>query len=73
MNNEIMNYKLWSILIFSIFLLLFFMLAFFKSDLTTWIWQLALPVLVIAQVIIILRAKDQSKKKFDENGWYDKK
>lgn len=66
------NYKRWSIALFTVFLLLFFLLAFFKSDITTWIWQLALPVLLIAQVIVILKAKDEGKKDFD-NAWYDRK
>lgn len=68
-----MNYKTWSIIIFAIFLLLFFILGFFKSDATVWMWQLGLPVLVIIQVFIILKAKEQSKKKFGEDEWYEKK
>ena len=52
-------------------MMLFFMLAFFKSDLTTWIWQLTLPILVIAQVYVILKGGKQSEKKFGEE-WYDK-
>ena len=64
--------KKWSIIIFVLFLLLFFMLAFFKSDLTTWIWQLVLPVLVVAQVIVILKAPKESEKKFTDD-WYDQK
>ena len=68
-----MNVKKWSLIIFGIFLLLFLMLALFKNDVTTWIWQLALPVLVVAQVVVILKAKNESKKKFDEDEWYDQK
>ncbi|MDX1408862.1 MAG: hypothetical protein R3330_12030 [Saprospiraceae bacterium] len=67
-----MNYKTWSIILFAIFMLLFLMLALFKSDVTTWIWQLALPILVVAQVLVILKAKDQSKKEFKDE-WYDHK
>ena len=67
-----MNYKQWSIVLFAIFILLFLMLAFFKSDVTTWIWQLVLPVLVIIQVIVVLKARDESKKEFGDD-WYDKR
>lgn len=67
-----MNFKSWSIIIFAIFLFLFFMLAFFKSDLTTWTWQLALPILLFIQVFVILKSKDKSDKKWDNDEWYEK-
>lgn len=67
-----MNYRSWSVVLFMIFLALFFLLAFFKSEITTWIWQLCLPVLVIAQVIVILSSSEQSHKDF-ESEWYDHK
>ena len=53
-------------------MLLFFMLAFFRNDTTVWIWQLLLPVLVVVQVFVILRARDESKKEFKDD-WYEKK
>lgn len=65
------NYRFWSIALFSVFLLLFFLLAFFKSNLTTWIWQLALPILLIAQVLVILKASEESDKNFGQD-WYDR-
>ena len=48
------------------------MLALFKSEVTTWIWQILLPILIIIQVVIVLKSKDQSDKKFDDGEWYDK-
>lgn len=67
-----LNYKTWSIGLFVVFLLLFFLLAIFKSETTTWIWQLVLPILLVVQVFVILKAKDQSRKDFDKE-WYDQK
>lgn len=66
------NYKTWSILIFAIFLLLFFIMAIFKSETATWIWQLALPILLVIQVIVILKAREQSRKNFEDE-FYDEK
>ena len=65
-----MNVKKWSLIIFALLMLMFFMLAFFKSDATTWIWQLCLPILVIAQVYVILKGGKQSDKEFGDE-WYD--
>lgn len=62
-----MDLKKWSIGIFVTFILLFFLLAIFKNDVTTWIWQLALPALLILQVYVILKAKKESDKKFPDD------
>ena len=65
-----MNVKKWSIIIFVLVMLMFLMLAFFKTDATTWIWQLVLPILVFAQVYVILKGKKESEKTFTDE-WYD--
>ena len=65
------SYKTWSILIFAIFLLLFFIMAFFENNVTTWIWRLGLPILIVIQVIVVLKARDQSHKRFDDD-FYEK-
>lgn len=62
-----MDLKKWSIGIFITFIILFFLLAIIKSDVMTWIWQLSLPVLLILQVYVILKAKRESSKKFPED------
>lgn len=67
-----MDVKKWSIGLFIVLMILFFMLAFFKNDVTTWIWQLVLPILVIIQVIVILKGPKESTKTFDED-MYDQK
>jgi len=65
-----MDLKKWSIGIFVTFIVLFFVLAIFKNDVTTWIWQLSLPALLILQVYVILNAKKESDKEFPED-FYD--
>jgi Ca2+/Na+ antiporter len=67
-----MDLKKWSIGIFTTFVILFFMLSIFKGDVMTWIWQLSLPVLLILQVYVILKARNQSEKEFPEDH-YDRK
>jgi c-di-AMP phosphodiesterase-like protein len=62
-----MDLKKWSIGIFVTFIVLFFALSIFKSNLMTWIWQLSLPVLLILQVYVVLKAKKQSDKEFPED------
>jgi 4-hydroxybenzoate polyprenyltransferase len=62
-----MDLKKWSIGIFTTFIILFFLLGIFKSNTMTWIWQLSLPVLLILQVYVILKAKKESKKNFPED------
>ena len=62
-----MDLKKWSIGIFITFIILFFLLAIIKSDVMTWIWQLSLPVLLILQVYVILKAKRESTKEFPED------
>lgn len=66
------NYKTWSIILFVLFIGLFFLLAFNKNTTTTWIWQLSLPLLLIIQIFVVLKARDETKKTFDDE-WYDHK
>ncbi len=62
-----MDLKKWSIGIFTTFIILFVMLSIFDSIVMTWIWQLSLPVLLILQVYVILKARNQSDKEFPED------
>jgi uncharacterized membrane protein YkvI len=65
-----MQYKKLSVWIFVLLLLLIALMIFFPNAYTIGIGTMVVPVLVIFQTYIILKAKDESKHSFQDK-WYD--
>ncbi len=65
-----MRYKKLSVWIFVLLLLLIALMIFFPNVYTIGIGTMGLPVLIIFQVYIILKAEDESKHSFQDK-WYD--
>lgn len=65
-----MRYKKLSAWIFALLLLLVALMIVFPNTYTIGIGTIGLPVLIIFQVYIILKAKDESKHSFQDK-WYD--
>lgn len=66
-----MNYLKLSVWIFLLLIFLIILLFLFPSNLVIGLGLIGLPLLVILQVIIVLRAKDESNNSFSDK-WYDK-
>ncbi len=66
-----MHYKTTSAWIFVILALLVILMFLFPSKLTIWTGLIGLPVLVIYQAWIILRAEDSSPHEFTDDKWYE--
>lgn len=68
-----MNYKSLSAWIFvALFLMIVFMFLF-PNNWVIGIGIVGVPVLILVQTMIILKAKEQSKKEFSDKDWYDNK
>ena len=66
-----MHYKVASAWIFAILVLLVFMMALYPSSFIIWLGFIGLPVLLLIQAILILRAKEDSKHSFEDDKWYE--
>ncbi len=66
-----MHYSTWTIWIFVILLLIVALMIAFPSNLMLIIGTASLPVLIAVQVFVILKAREQSQKKFSEGDWYE--
>ena len=66
-----MHYSTWTIWIFVVLLLIVALMIAFPSNLMLIIGTALLPVLVAVQVYVILKAREQSQKKFSEGDWYE--
>jgi len=66
-----MHYTTWTIWIFVVLLLLVALMIAFPSNLMLIIGTATLPILVAVQVYVILKAREQSQKKFSEGDWYE--
>jgi uncharacterized membrane protein len=66
-----MHYSTWTIWIFVVLLLVVALMIAFPSNLMLIIGTALLPVLVAVQVYVILKAREQSQKKFSEGDWYE--
>ncbi len=66
-----MNYKTLTIWIFVVLVLLVALLFLFPTPFIIWLSIIGLPVLIVVQTIIVLRAKDESKHTFGDDKWYD--
>lgn len=66
-----MNYKTLTIWIFVILVFLVALLFIFPTPFVIWLSIIGLPVLILVQTIIVLRAKDESKHNFTDDKWYD--
>jgi branched-subunit amino acid permease len=66
-----MHYSTWTIWIFVVLLLVVALMIAFPSNLMLIIGTALLPVLIAVQVYVILKAREQSQKKFSEGDWYE--
>lgn len=67
-----MNYKALSVWIFVVLILTIFLMIVYPSDWVIGFGVVGLPVLVILQVILVLKAREGSTHTFDDR-WYDDK
>lgn len=66
-----MHYKMVSAWIFAILVLLVFLMALYPSPLFIWAGFIGLPLLLLLQAVVILRAKDDSGRPPEEEKWYE--
>ncbi len=66
-----MNYKSLSAWIFVLLVLLVVLMFLFPRDWVIGLGIFGIPVLILLQTLIILRAKEQSNKEFSDKDWYD--
>lgn len=66
-----MNYKSLSAWIFVALILLVVFMILIPSNWVIIIGTVGIPILILAQVMIILRANEESKKEFSDKDWYD--
>jgi uncharacterized membrane protein YkvI len=66
-----MNYKIATILLFVVMMLLVILLIFSETQWGLAIMGIVIPLLVVLQVLVILRAKEQSGEEYSD-GKYDK-
>ncbi len=66
-----MNYKSLSAWIFVLLVLSVVLMFLFPRDWVIGIGIFGIPVLILLQTVIILRAKEESKKEFSDKNWYD--
>ena len=68
-----MHYKTISAWIFAILVLMVFLMALYPSPFVIGLGFIGLPVLLLVQAIVVLRAKDESKHGFTDEKWYEDK
>lgn len=68
-----MHYKSLTVWIFIILLIMIALLFIYPTPLVIGICVVGLPIFVFIQAWIVLRAKDESKHKFDDDKWYEDK
>ena len=66
-----MHYKIASAWLFATLALLLFLMAVYPSPYVIWAGIIGLPVLILIQAIIVLRAKDEKPQHFEEEKWYE--
>ncbi|MCB0568460.1 MAG: hypothetical protein KDC66_01790 [Phaeodactylibacter sp.] len=66
-----MHYKMASAWIFAILVFLVLLMFLHPSTFVIWLGFIGLPVLLVIQALIILRAKDDSKHSFEDEKWYE--
>ncbi|MDX1667615.1 MAG: hypothetical protein R3350_10310 [Saprospiraceae bacterium] len=65
-----MNYRKSTVWIFVLLMLQIFFMILFPRPIVLGIGSVLLPLLVLLQVVIVLRAEDESPSKFEDR-WYD--
>lgn len=66
-----MHYKTLTAWIFVILVLLVFFMALYPTPFFIGLGFIGLPVLVLVQAVIVLRARDESKHTFSDEKWYE--
>lgn len=66
-----MHYKSLTVWIFTLLILLVALLFVIPTDFVIWLGMILLPILVVIQAVVILRAREESKDTFKDK-WYDK-
>lgn len=68
-----MNYKSLSAWIFVALVLLIVFMFLFPNNWVIGIGIVGVPILILVQTMIILKANEESKKEFSDEDWYDHK
>jgi ABC-type transport system involved in cytochrome bd biosynthesis fused ATPase/permease subunit len=66
-----MNFKSLSAWIFVALVLLVLFMFLFPNNWVIVIGTVGVPILILAQTMIILKANEESKKEFSDKDWYD--
>ena len=66
-----MHYTTATAWIFVILMLMVFFMILYPSPFVIGLGIIGLPVMILAQAIIVLRAKDESKHNFSDEKWYE--
>ena len=66
-----MHYTTATAWIFLILMLMVFFMILYPSPFVIGLGIIGLPVMILAQAIIVLRAKDESKHNFSDEKWYE--
>lgn len=67
------NYKALSAWIFVALVLLILFMFLFPNNWMIGIGIVGVPILILVQTMIILKANEESKKEFSDKDWYDNK
>ncbi len=66
-----MHYKTATAWIFAILVLMVLLMALYPSTFIIGMGAIGLPVMILIQAIIVLRARDESKHGFSDDKWYE--
>lgn len=66
-----MKYKTQTLWVFVVLLLIVALMIAIPSSVVLLIGTISIPILVFFQAIVILKAKEQSQKKFSDGEWYE--
>ena len=71
--NTPMHYKTATAWIFAILMLIVFLLFISPTPFVIGLGVIGLPVMILIQAIVVLRAKDESRQGFSDEQWYEDK
>ncbi|MCB0559093.1 MAG: hypothetical protein KDD09_09130 [Phaeodactylibacter sp.] len=66
-----MHYKTATAWIFALLMLMVFLMIIHPSPFFIWLGAIGLPVMILVQAIVVLRAKEESNRQFSDEQWYE--
>ncbi|MCO6488535.1 MAG: hypothetical protein J5I98_08975 [Phaeodactylibacter sp.] len=66
-----MHYKTATAWIFVILMMMIFLLFIYPSPFIIGLGAIGLPVMILVQAVVVLRAKDESRHGFSDEKWYE--